>query len=155
EDAPPRLRFAGRLPVEQRRLRYRRVPSDSGNDAEVDRRRLASEFEHAPQRAGVAVGALGAIPLVEPAVEPALVVGEPELRGEARETDEQRRVEDALRLEPGVPSATDEPQPEAHREEARRGRGGRPGRLSEDTGARAVREPQRAADVLARPAQLA
>jgi hypothetical protein len=56
-----------------------------------------------PQRAGVPLGTDGIVPLVEASVVVSLVVIDPELRDETRETDEEGRVQDAFPQEELVP----------------------------------------------------
>ena len=66
------------------------VAAQPGQHGVVDRTRHRHQREHPPQGARVVLGAARAIPLIQAPVAAALVVGQPQLRDEAREADKQR-----------------------------------------------------------------
>ena len=88
-----------RLRLHQMRIGDQRVPSHAGQHPVVDRARLAPQRQHPPQRAGVVLGALWAVPLVDAPIDAVLVIGHPQLGDKAGEADEQGRVQQALPAE--------------------------------------------------------
>ena len=99
------------------------VAPDAGQHQVVDRPRHAHQRQHPPQAAGVVLGGDHPVPVVEAPVDAVLVVGEPQLRDEAREADEQRCVEQAFPSEERVAAAVHGAQAERHDQRAGLGRG--------------------------------
>ena len=69
--------------------------------------------------AGVILGTSLAIPFIQAPVDAVLVMGHPQFRDETRETNEQRRVEQALPAEDDVSPAAHDAQPEPDHKDTR------------------------------------
>src|SRR5215472_3737692 len=136
------LRTFGPLALET--LAEQFAAAAAGQHLVVDRAGHAHKLENSPQATRVIFGLARAVPLVQAPVDAVLVVGDPQLRDEPRETGEQRRIEQALPAEQRVPEAAAYgPQPELNHKNARLPRGsGIDHGLAVDPGRRSVREPQ-------------
>ena len=119
DHAPPGRAVLGVDRRQQLRIVEHVVTSEAGDHPVVDRPGPAHQLEHPPQRACVELRAGRVVPLVEPAIALLLVAVEPQLRDEAGEADEQRRVEDALPQEYPVPAAAEHAEAELNDEEGR------------------------------------
>lgn len=120
------------------------VPADAGDHAVLSPSRDRDQAEERAQGLGVGECPVGAVPLVDPAVDAGRLVAEPELGAEPGKAGEQGRVRDRLGPEEPVRQGTAAEQAEAESddEERRLPRSLSQHRLPEDGRGRPVLEPE-------------